>query len=246
LLLQRIVFPPVPSREAKTSSPILKPPKSFFLSYEVSFITTRMTSRILMTLVLLMCPWLINNSLTSKWPLDFSIWLLDFYTTLFFIDEYANLHIPHVTFGLPHLTFCPFPFNNYIITFHMMWLDTLTHTDHYDDTSTSHNLTMMIWTSWWDGNANMYSLLLHLTFLMVDLIYASSSSRIHFILLLHPFDQYQNPLSHHAMYSFCLNPWSASCPHDNSIFFFISIGISLCFLLSIYFENYISMLGRYS
>lgn len=49
LFLQRIVFSPMPGREAKTSSPKLKPPKAIFLSYEVSFIKRGITFQVLMT-----------------------------------------------------------------------------------------------------------------------------------------------------------------------------------------------------
>jgi len=42
----------MPSREAKTSFPKLKPPKALYLSYEVAFITRGMTFHIPMNLEL--------------------------------------------------------------------------------------------------------------------------------------------------------------------------------------------------
>ena len=96
-----------------------------------------------------------------------------------------NFHIPHMTLRFQRNTFFHFPWK-YIITFHMMmWHDTWTYIDHYDDTCMGYNLKMMTWTSWWGGNAKLYSLFLHLAFLTVGLIYVSSSWNIHFFSYLH-------------------------------------------------------------
>ena len=77
-----------------------------------------------------------------------------------------------------------FYFDNYIIT---STTDVARHMDtHCDGTGTNNNLILMIWTSWWSGNAKSSPLLLHFEFLMVDLIYASFSWKIHFYSYHHP------------------------------------------------------------
>lgn len=88
------------------------------------------------------------------------IWLSDFsYSTY---DSWTSTHYI-------------FPFYwEYIITFDMMmWHENCIHIGYYDGTCISYNLTMMTWAWRWGGNSKLSSFLLHLAFLMVDMIYDS-------------------------------------------------------------------------
>lgn len=147
-------------------------------------------------------------------------------------------HIPHMTLRLPHIECCSLLWV-YIITLHiMMWHERWTQIYRYDDTFTCHNLTMMKWTLWGGRNTKMSFLMLHLAFLMIDMIYDSSSWKTRFVSHIHPQKgiwSYLNPLSHHTMSSFCFGPWSASCIHDNSLWCLLSESVSLCFILVIFY-----------
>ena len=154
------------------------------------------------------------------WLLMFHIWLLDFHTLHFVLSW------------------------QYIIKFHMMMRhDTWTCIDHYEDTCTCYNLTMTTWTSWWGGNANLSSSLLHLAFLMINMIYASYSCEVFFVAYLHPLNglwslsQSFEPSCNVFFLSWSMICFMASC---FCLLFFIFAGVSLWFLLFIYLSIYLS------
>jgi len=124
---------------------------------------------------------------------------------------------------------------------HSAWWCGMTHGHiyHYDDTCKGYNLTMMTWTSWWGGNANLSSLLLHIALLMIIKIYASYSWKVFFISYLHPpsglwslsksFESSCNVFFLSCSMIYFMSSWFY-------FLFFISASVSLCFILGIYFR----------
>lgn len=98
-----------------------------------------------------------------------------FLKTLLYIYDYVTFHIPHLTLGLPHMTFF-LSFWQLHHSIHKWCGKTHGCTWHSDEIGTSRKLTMMTWTPWWNGNDKLFLLFLSLQY----------SWKIFFVLNIHP------------------------------------------------------------